>query len=89
MEGAAFAVGAGLQAVGQLSAGYGQYTAGKENAKSYKNQALRINEQKKIDADRFMSQSLQLYGSAITSSARGGLKISGSVAETKKKTLTA
>lgn len=66
---------------------YGSYQQGKAeqaqaeaNAQIYEAQAKNIKEAQKITAEQYRSKANVLRGQAVTSAARGGLKISGTTA---------
>lgn len=76
-----------LQLAGAAMSAYGSYQEGKiakqtgeMNAQIYEAQAKNIEEAKKITAEQYRSKANVLRGAAITSAARGGLKISGTTA---------
>ena len=72
--------GAALSAVGSLSQGIAANNQAQANAQIYEAQAKNIAEAQKITASQYRTKQNQLRGTAITNAARGGLKISGSTA---------
>lgn len=72
--------GAAISAAGSIQSGIAQKKAGEQNAQIYEAQARNIAEAQKITAGQYRTKENELRGQAITSAARGGLKISGSTA---------
>lgn len=68
------------QAVGLISQGFGENKQAQINAKIYEAQARNIEAQGQILSNQYRTKANQLQGTAVTTAARGGLKISGSVA---------
>lgn len=76
-----------IQAVGAAASAYGSYQQGKTekitadaNAQVYEAQAKNIGEMQKITAGQYRTKANVLRGQATATAARGGLKISGSTA---------
>lgn len=72
--------GAATSAIGSITQGYAQNQQAKANAAIYEAQAQNIQTQKNITAEQYRTKQNVLRGQAITTAARGGLKISGSTA---------
>lgn len=71
---------AAIQGIGQISQGFAENKQAQINAQIYEAQAKNIQAQGRILARQYGTKASQLEGKAITTAARGGLKISGSVA---------
>lgn len=76
-----------LSLIGTAASAYGSYQQGKAeqataevNAQIYEAQAKNIKEAQKITAEQYRTRANVLRGQAVTSAARGGLKISGTTA---------
>lgn len=85
---ATIVAGGALAAGGSVMSGVSQYQAGKSNAKAYKQQANAILAQQQNVASQYRAKGVQVAGQAVTSAARGGLKIKGTVAESINQSLT-
>lgn len=72
--------GAAISAYGSYQQGQAEKSVAEANAQIYEAQARNIQEAKKITAGQYRTQANQLRGKAVTNAARGGLKISGSTA---------
>lgn len=71
---------AALKGIGQVSTGFAENKQAQINAKIYEAQAQNIQTQGRILSSQYRTKANQLQGTAVTTAARGGLKISGSVA---------
>ncbi len=71
---------AALKGIGQISQGFIENKQAQINAQIYEAQAKNIQAQKNIVTRQYATKANQLQGTAVTTAARGGLKISGSVA---------
>lgn len=76
-----------LSLIGTAASAFGSYQQGKAeqaqaeaNEQIYEAQAKNIQEQQKIVAGQYRTKANVLRGQAVTSAARGGLKISGTTA---------
>lgn len=72
--------GAATSAIGSISQGYAENQQAKANAAIYEAQTKNIATQKEITAEQYRTKQNVLRGQAITTAAKGGLKISGSTA---------
>lgn len=72
--------GAALSAYGQYQQGQAEKSVANANAQIYEAQARNIAEAKKITAGQYRSKANVLRGEATAKAARGGVKISGSTA---------
>ena len=72
--------GAAVSAVGSITQGMAENQQAKQNAAIYEAQAKNIQTQKNITSEQYRTRQNVLRGQAITTAARGGLKISGSTA---------
>lgn len=71
---------AAFKGIGQVATGFAENKQAQINAKIYEAQAQNIQAQGRILAGQYRTKANQLQGQAVTTAARGGLKISGSVA---------
>lgn len=71
---------AALQGIWQVATGFAENKQAQINAKIYEAQAQNIQAQGQILSNQYRTKANQLQGTAVTTAARGGLKISGSVA---------
>lgn len=71
---------AALKGVGQISQGFAENKQAQINEKIYEAQARNIEAQGQILSNQYRTKANKLQGTAVTTAARGGLKISGSVA---------
>lgn len=72
--------GAATSAIGSITQGYVENQQAKANAAVYEAQAKNIQSQKNITAEQYRTKQNVLRGQAIATAAKGGLKISGSTA---------
>lgn len=75
-------------ASGMMNASTEKYTA-EQNAAAFRAQAQNISTQQKITAGQYGTQGNILQGAAITRAAKGGVKVSGTVANSISRSLTA
>jgi hypothetical protein len=71
---------AAISAIGSVTQGIQENQQAKQNAAIYQAQAKNIATQQNITAEQYRTKQNVLRGQAITTAARGGLKISGSTA---------
>lgn len=75
-----FLIGAGLKSIGQIVGGFQENQQAQVNAQIYEAQAKNIEAQRSIVASQYRTKAEVLEGKAVTTSARNGVKISGSTA---------
>ena len=80
VTGALSLIGTAASAAGSISKGMAENATAQANAQIYEAQARNIQEQQKIVAGQYRTKANVLRGQAVTSAARGGLKISGTTA---------
>lgn len=80
--------GAAISAFGQYQQGQAEKSVANANALIYEKQAQNINEAKKITAGQYRTKANVLRGQAVTNAARGGLKISGTTANSISQSIT-
>lgn len=77
-----------VSSISSIGEGIGQYKQSKINSQIYETQAKNIEAQQNILAEQYRTKTNQLEGQAITTSARAGVKISGSVANSISDSIT-
>ena len=80
VTGALSLISTAVSAYGSYQQGKAERTQAEANAQIYEAQAKNIKEAQKITAEQYRSKANVLRGQAVTSAARGGLKISGTTA---------
>lgn len=85
--GAAFAAFAGMQVMSNVGQGIQAKANGKIQSKQYGIQIAQLEQQKKILAEQYAEKRTQLEGSITAKAAAGGVKLSGSVADSLSQSL--
>lgn len=85
--GAITAVSGIVGATSNIMTGFAEKKAADQNAEIFEAQAANISAQKNIVAGQYRTKSSQLQGEAVTTAARQGVKVSGSVAQSISQSL--
>lgn len=82
-------VGAATDGVSSIINGFNEKNSAKQNAAAFRAQAQNIGIQQDLTARQYGTQGNILQGSAVTTAARQGVKVSGTVANSISRSLTA
>jgi len=86
--GAAFAAAAGMQVMSSVGQGMQAKANAKIQSRQFQLQIAQMEQQKKILAEEYQTKRTQLVGELTAKAAAGGVKVSGSVADSLSQSIT-